>query len=214
MVYRFEEMTPTVVIDLDGTLLDCNTFRLYITAMLGLTARRGHLIDMMTIIVFVALRGVRIISHAEMKRSILRTTARHATDEWLRDFSSKLFTHSNKRVLDVINYYKEKSYGVIIATAAPANYATWIADRVHIGVCLATSMDVDGEWSEFSGERKLEGVMQYLNKSGGELATVVTDHYDDLPLMKYNLGRNIIISPSKKTVKVLEWANVRHEIAC
>lgn len=214
MVYRFEEMTPTVVVDLDGTLLDCNTFRRYIMAMAKLLAARCQVYDFMVVVFFVALRGVRMISHSSMKRRILKTTSKYATEEWLRDFSMRLFDYSNKRVLDVIRYYKEKSYGVIIATAAPANYATWIADRVHVGVCLATSMDVDGNWEEFSGERKLQGVMQYLNKAGGELTTVVTDHYDDLPLLKYNLGRNIIISPSKKTLKMLEWANVRHEIAC
>ncbi|WP_289158264.1 HAD family hydrolase [uncultured Muribaculum sp.] len=214
MVYRFEEMTPTVVIDLDGTLLDCNTFRRYIMAMSKTMAVRCHIYDLMVVVVFVVLRGVRVISHARMKRQVLKTTGKYATEEWLRDFSTRLFDYRNNRVLDVIRYYKEKSYGVIIATAAPANYATWIADRVHVGVCLATPMDVDDDWEEFSGERKLEAVMQYLNKAGGELTTVVTDHYDDLPLLKYNLGRNIIISPSKKTLRKLEWANVRHEIAC
>lgn len=214
MVYRFEAMTPTVVIDLDGTLLDCNTFRMYIVAMTKHMAARCRIYDLIVVTLFVALRGVRVISHAKMKRQVLKTTDKYATEEWLREFSMRLFAYRNNRVMDVIRYYKEKAYGVIIATAAPANYATWIADRVHVGVCLATSMDVDGDWEEFSGERKLEGVMKYLDKSGGELATVVTDHYDDLPLLKHNLGRNIIISPSKKTLRKLEWANVKHEIAC
>lgn len=67
----------------------------------------------------------------------------------------------------------------------------------------------DEEWSELKGSRKAEAVKAWVREAGGHIATVITDHHDDIPLLKINEGDNYLVAPSKRSVVALRDAGIR-----
>ena len=82
----------------------------------------------------------------------------------------------------------------VLATAAPSIYAVPLAEKLGIGECVATEPGC----GENMGELKLRNVQ----KAGVVFSSdtvVITDHYDDLPLLRANAdGRNYIVMSDKR----------------
>lgn len=173
------EQRRLAVIDLDGTLVDGNTFHEYLRAGL----RNGHV----GLLVPMALRFLRLISHHSLKVAALRIIV---PDQKLTKAFVKRIKF-NPDVLRLIEEFKAEGCEILLATAAPAVYVPWI----WTGEYIATTNE------ELRGERKLQAVRDYARERGLKLYAVVTDHYDDLPLLRAGTRHNILIRPSDKTKK-------------
>lgn len=202
-----------VVVDLDGTLLTVNTFHRYIAFMSRVAFGSSYFDVLAKIALAVAARGMRLIPHAEMKRMVLGATVRHASDGLMDGFTAQLRRYADSRVLTLIEKCRGESDCLVLATAAPDVYARRIAGMYGFDACIATPSDTSGQWRELSGVAKRDAVCRWLEENSLKLATVITDHADDLPLMACNAtGANILVSPGEATVRRVEAAGVGFEI--
>lgn len=170
----------TAIIDLDGTLLKCNSFTEFVKFIFRrFPSRRMHIARI------VALRKFRIVSHHKAKEMIVNMISEKITPIQLSEFVDFLTARVNLHVMEVIRDIPRK----IIATAAPAIYVKEFAQRMGINEFCAT---LPGQ-PENKGEEKLRNVRK-LGVSFDETTMVITDHKDDTPLLEANgRGKNIII---------------------
>jgi len=181
-------MERATVIDLDGTLVNCNSFTLYVKMM---SLRHP------AIAFYAILRKLRAISHARAKDLIMGVEI--SPDE-LRRFVDTLHRHVRHDVLALAG-----STHVILASAAPAAYAGALARRLGIRYCSGT---IKGE-AENKGDVKLGNVKALALSEGLAVDTVITDHIDDLPLLAANRkGKNILVNPSARLVQAMETAGI------
>lgn len=185
----------TLIIDLDGTLVDCNSFTEFVKFLfMRLPMERWK------IFAIVIKRKLRLITHHEAKRRIVRIAAKSLTDTDLKDFVQKLKSHIRPSMLRLV----ETSGRVILATAAPDIYVIPFAGSIGIEEFTATKEN----GSENRGMVKLRNV-ERLGVTFDSDTMVVTDHYDDLPLLKRNsMGRNILIRPGAATEMHLNMAGI------
>lgn len=197
-------MSPTeqfAVIDLDGTLCRRNTLHLYLTTALKYHLAHGNLSKVFRIGVQYLMRGLRLTGHSSLKFKALKAAG---TEKALLEiFSEQAKNSFNPAVVELIDSLKEKGYSVILATAAPEGYVHSIWD----GVLVATTWPHEDKPVECRGEEKLRRVKEIA----GSVDLVVTDHYDDLPLMKAS-REVLLVNPSAKTLKEIEKARLPYTI--
>lgn len=202
-------MRKALAIDLDGTLLSTNTFRDYLSYC-GHASLYGFRFDIaLSILWWVILRKVCIISHSQMKRALLRRTSVFMNRKGRLDqFVERELVYLNPEAQHLMESYRNRGYLLILCTAAPGFYAQQIADYCHIDLCCATPLPSEivlGQWNECVGQHKVDALSRMLRVHKAELEVVITDHHDDIPLLNYNLnGRNVVINPSAKTLRMLQ----------
>lgn len=205
MVERYEikeKKQPLLVVDLDGTLVKGNTFRIFVRCGLMHLASNAKYLKFIKILSLLALRKFRLISHRFLKFKIIPIIDESIKlkDRFIADTTPFL----NKDVKALLETYNAQGYKVLLATAAADIYIPWIYD----GEFQATVMSHNPGMVENHGEIKLHNVLKYARTHNLELRVVITDHYDDIPLLKYG-AYNILVHPSDKTWAKLRNANVR-----
>lgn len=185
-----------VVVDLDGTLVDCNSFTEFVRFIFrrypGLRFRLG---------LVVLVRKIKFISHHQAKGKIVSLASRVMSDKDIDDFIQFLYGKVNNKVLEII----KGDDNVILATAAPEMYAAVFADKMGIGKVSSTIAGCQ----ENKGARK---EMDVREKMGGftEKTIVITDHMDDLPLLRANRdGVNYLVKPSRRSLDMIRREGIR-----
>lgn len=191
-------MKPVAAIDLDGTLLDTNTFVDYTRFSIKESIKSLRPDIAITIAWHVALRKLRFTPHRAMKHGILRATNQFMNKQRLSKLSLLLIAKQNTKVITEIEQLRSQGYYLCLATAAPQAYAQLVASHFNLDYCIATPRPGDN-WEEYFGQVKLDNLMQHLNQNKLSLQVVITDHHDDLPLLQACQGRKIIVNPSQKT---------------
>lgn len=113
-------------------------------------------------------------------------------------------------VLREIAKANESGVPVMLATAAPALYAAPLAKSLNIPICLAT----ESPSLELLGDAKAVAVQEWLTAVGTSPAavhmTLVTDHPDDVPLMRISSTVLIQATPDRvaQIAKSLEGYSV------
>ena len=190
-----------LVIDLDGTLYRINTFHFFIRYLLNFSLKKLHLKLLSTLLKTIFLRLLKIVNHSKMKFLILKAIKGY--DE----IDMEGFVFSLKEYRNQLQIIEDATFGIkILATAAPDCYAKIIALNEGFDVCLATNTPVGNYRNDFENVRnvKKQGVVHYLNSiEVNHLDTMVTDHYDDLPLMKIS-KQVVLVNPSKETKDILK----------
>lgn len=201
-------MKKTVlVVDLDGTLFSINTFHYFIKFLIKDYFKKFKLFSLLQICLILFLRLVKLSTHSKMKYSIIKQVSRKDID--FNSFVDSIASHKNN-----IPILKEFFNFKILATAAPNNYSEIISKNENFHICFATQFPKHGFFENFQNIRevKKEAVMSYLSKENIKVIDVlVTDHIDDLPLMKV-AKRNIIVAPKKETIKQLKLNNIPFEL--
>lgn len=187
------------IVDLDGTLVDCNSFTEFVKFLFKrCPAARFPLIKI------VVCRKLRIISHHAAKDRIIPLAADLLSTTDIKEFVEFLCSRINTKVKEIIT----GAEGVCLATAAPEIYVSSFASEVSITRFNATRQG--GE--ENKGKHKLDNLLN----SGiifDENTIVITDHRDDLPLLKANCrGVNYIVNPSRRSLEALRQEGIRFEI--
>ncbi len=187
------------VVDLDGTLVTCNSF----TEFVKFLFRRFPCVRV-SLIKIVALRKMRIISHHGAKERIVAIASNRLSAADIDDFVESLCKRINRKVRDIIG----GSAGALLATAAPEMYVERFAAKVGISEFCATEQGKP----ENKERHKLDNIL----KSGvvfDENMVVVTDHSDDIPLLRANRnGVNYIVNPSRRTLKLLRQEGIRFDV--
>lgn len=190
-----------VAVDLDGTYIRGNTLHIYILAGL----KNAGFLNRIRISSWLILRKLHIVSHPRMKFAILKLI--EPTEKLLREFKETVDGCINERVVALLDDYRRLGCRIVLVTAAADVYVPHIWD----GEFIATSTYGNPAREECRGQRKVERLSE---KFGGAdvLEAVLTDHYDDLPLLRFNRGRNYLVNPSPRTIERLDKEGINYEI--
>lgn len=202
-------MRKALAIDLDGTLLSTNTFRDYLLYCGNVALHSFKLGIAFSILWWVILRKLRLVSHSRMKYALLRRTATFVNcNDRLDQFVEQELTRVNPIARKQMEPYRNRGYLLVLCSAAPSLYAHPIAENLGLDLCCATLLPsevVIGQWQECVGDQKLEALRRLLQVHKAELDVVITDHHDDLPLLNFNAeGRNILVNASAQTRQILD----------
>lgn len=182
-------LKPLTVVDLDGTLVDGNTLHEYIKAGFAEVSPGNKI----SLAVLAVLRCLKLISHKRMKFSALSLIP--PSDGVKKRFLSKI--KMRPEVKSIIN----NSDHVILATAAPDVYIPWLWG----GAYVATPTENNPDREECRGENKVLAIKKAVENQPYYIDTVITDHHDDLPLMK--IAREVIlVHPSATTIAAVKMS--------
>jgi phosphoserine phosphatase len=190
-------MKPKInVIDLDGTLLNTNTFHKWMFFLLK-KSFLNHPQDSLKLIYIALLRLVKQITHTQMKYKILQISEAQHYQKYIDDFVGTLDIYLNKEVLKFI---KNDDTINILATAAPELYAKNIAKLYGFEFCLATPSTNTKHWYENIRDNKKNSLLTLMNSMKiDKVDIVITDHHDDIPIML--LAKSVILVNSSFETK-------------
>ncbi len=198
MVGRRKTLTPTVIVDFDGTLIAGNSLHIYMRRGVLTLLKKGRIVKAGKVCAAALARVSRLTTHLKMKE----TAFRHIGEI---DISGLLRRLYRAEVVELIEEYRSRGYNILIASAA---YTFYLRGAIDYD-CVASR---PGE-PECRSEQKREKVGEWLARNHSEAAVVVTDHYDDLPLMTIpGLERVYLVGPSATTVEKCRAAGVRFEL--
>ncbi len=204
-------MRKTVVVDLDGTLLNTNTFKDYISYLGKESLMRLRLDICIFLFFWVVVRKFRIISHENMKKRILVCTNNFFSN-YMTDFVSLLVSKINKSVISLVESYRNKGYSTILSTAAPERYAVSIGKYFKFESVVSTSDFISSDWRENVKEIKRDNTLKFLENTDRDLSVLITDHYDDIPLLSCPKEHNYLVNPSAKTIAKVKEAGIDYTI--
>lgn len=207
-------MRKAVVVDLDGTLVRINTFKVYIEYACEVALRNGRMDICAQLVWNVLLRKFRWISHEVMKYRILRATNGVMTRKRLDLLVDRLSLSLNPNVINLLGKYRKEGYFILLSTAAPEHYASILSERLSLdGVCATAIPKKRTGWKENVRSIKCENTINYLKNRDLSLDILITDHYDDIPLLKINKEKNILVSPSQNSIEKIEDEKIKFELA-
>lgn len=169
-----------MIIDLDGTYIQGNTLHLYLRCALDYHLRHLHLFRLCGMLWHLGRRRLGLITHAEMKFRCLALAGR--AEALLNDFEAEAAPLVHPKVESLRRDYEQLGGLTLLATAAPDFYVP----RVWDGDYVATRMEDNPRMRECRGEEKLRCVEDWLEAHRARIAVVITDHPDDLPLLRAN----------------------------
>lgn len=196
-----------IVVDLDGTLIQGNSFVELTKFLLKKLLNNGNLPELSKILFKILLRKLRLISHKNAKYFIVGKATSYLKICDLQNFLQSLIKKLNPQVLEITKDYDSKGYTILIATAAPDLYLPYLLNKLPLKNVdyIATPFTKKlGEYEEVKGKEKLNKVKKYLKKNSLECILILSDHYEDLPLFKDLKSKIILVNPSKLTTKIIK----------
>ncbi|WP_158655132.1 haloacid dehalogenase-like hydrolase [Flavivirga eckloniae] len=195
-----------LVIDLDGTLFTINTFHFFIKYLIGFCIQHFKIVLLVKLSFAIITR--LYASHAKMKYKILRLLKNR------NDIDYNAFVNSISPKKRFIPQLQDPIFDIkILATAAPSCYANIIAKNEGL-VCLGTDIKNTkfNQAFENSKTNKKENVLKYLENQGvHKVDTFITDHIDDLPLIKI-AANNILVNPNVELQEELKQNSISFEV--
>lgn len=215
MVSRFKVNNPQpfVVVDLDGTLINGNSMTMFVTYSSRLLVTRGRFGDAWRVMKAVFKRKTGQVSHREMKYCIMSVLYKALSGEDVCDFARLLVRKVNRTVRQIITESLSCGHKVVLATAAPDIYISEFAGLLGIEHFTATKMtDNVDSYEENRGEIKKKRVVELVDSLDGYIETVITDHLDDVPLLSYCNGTNLVVSPDAATLLALKENGIKYNL--
>lgn len=196
-----------LLVDLDGTLYKINTFHYFIKYILHYCIKSFNIIILFKLCLVLVFRP--FTTHAKTKYFILKLI-KHRNDIDYQEFVKSISNYKR----DIPQTYDNNFDIKILATAAPSCYANIISQKENFNFCLSTDFPNSNFNQEFENckDIKKENVMNYLKSENiNEIDTLVTDHIDDLPLIKM-AKKNIIVNPNQKLIIALKQNSISFEV--
>ena len=192
---------PCVVVDLDNTLIKGNSLIMLTRHLSKKLLREKKISDFLSLSFLVFKRKVRLLSHREMKHRILCMANDFMSSEDMENLGAVFFKSINPRVYDIIlNYYNQGAH-ILLATAADNSYVPVFIkklERIQLDYIATSFTSNIRDYIENRSENKLRRVEEYLKKNNLECVSVISDHYDDLPLFQKFSEYNYLVNPSEK----------------
>lgn len=141
-----------LAVDLDGTVLRCNTFPRYVRFQLAEGLRRGDAGLVARLAAAVLLRRLRVIGHRALKATVVRLSERldgGSCREWAR---ALLRTHGNPEVLRRVAAWEGPK---VLASAAPEACARAFAELLSFDDCVGSVLS-GGSLVDNEGETKVD----------------------------------------------------------
>lgn len=207
-------MQKAIVVDFDGTLLMKNSFEEFYRQLAIYALSRGRLKLLSALCFGIVRRKLRLISHAELKRITLLRIVNEDISSFIESFAKRMQRWIDSRVVKELNDYVEKGYYAFLSTAAPLLYVQPIVDKTNldIGEVLATGFPGNDDWRENCREEKARRTLERIQTHSQELAVLMTDHLDDLPLLKIPKERNVLVNPTEATIRAVSMYGIPYDV--
>jgi phosphoserine phosphatase len=187
------DMPPVLVIDLDETILGVNSFPLWVWFLIGgwlpeLGLRQRAWLSLQTQLALLR-RKLGRIDHDEFRcglQAAWHSAAGLRCELLTRRFQTRLLRHVRISVQPVLEIVAAGHVDAVLATAATADYATGLGQRLGFRHVLASLPYADGIARLNGGMRKRDRVLAFLRARGwhNRMLILFTDHPDDLPLIR------------------------------
>ena len=179
MVNGLQMPVKVLAVDLDGTLLSCNSLHAYMRAGIKCLWRKRCLFTLAKAASLLGARKLHLISHTSMKFVMARIVGwdNDVKIEFEKEISGKL----NNKVLDIISRHLSKGGRAVLATAAFDFYIPSITALPFI----ATQSANNPLRLENRGSAKAEALTKWLEENQCQLEAVITDdQVDDASLLE------------------------------
>lgn len=184
-----------IAVDLDGTLVTRNTFRIFAGFLRRRILQRRRIADLARYGLWGAARRFNIVSHRRLKWELMKIADSTLTPEDYDSLADEIMRYLNPRVMD---YVTGKLW--VLATAASAEYVVPLARRLDCLYVIATERPVSRRFKEYTesrGAEKLRRVQAVSDGAGIEVA--LSDHPDDLPML--SAARTpVLVNPTLATL--------------
>ena len=197
-----------VIVDLDGTLYSINTFEAWIFFYLKDSFKSGRWRIASLLIWFSVLRKLRLISHAMLKREVIKLSF-DVHESVLDSFVGLLKPYQNKYVIAALKAIDAGTN--VLATAAPDFYASKLSGNTDFQMKVMTSSLIDSGWADCRGFEKIKQITQHVDLGEFDEIIFFTDHFDDIPLMKVS-SRVVLVSPSSTTMRLVELEGLVYSV--
>lgn len=180
---------PVYVFDLDGTVLDVNSFPLWVRAMLagGSPAAPALTRARVAVRAAAALVERKLLKrpHKLLKLRLQQIWAELPDPTAADDFAARLEAHVRPEFRTALGKVASGEIDAVLATAAAEEYAAALARRLGFRHCLATPR-LMADVAENVGEAKRASVAEFVAAAGwgGRPLVVFTDHLEDAPLAR------------------------------
>jgi phosphoserine phosphatase len=185
---------PVWLFDLDGTVIDVNSFPMWVTEILVGGLPHLSVVPRMSVSVrcaaAIALRKILRESHAGFKRRLQRLwmdvtaadTAARAPDPLVE----RLLKHVRPSLQALLDDVAKGQVDAVLTTAAAAEYALPLARQLGFRHAIATPPGGREDTPDNVGETKRDRTLAYLVAQGwvSRPRIIFTDHRDDLPLIR------------------------------
>lgn len=186
-------MPELVILDLDGTILSVNSFRLWVIYLMR--ARFPHLGRVrrlsVTLKAFKALmaRKAGLIGHETLKwrlQTLWQAVTEGDDGAVERDFIGLLKRFVRPELAPILDAVAAGKIDAVMATAAAADYADGFGRALGFRHVLATPRSRKRGEPSTLGVHKRDAVLTFIAGRGWQDRTLVlfTDHADDLPLIR------------------------------
>jgi phosphoserine phosphatase len=182
-----------LIFDLDGTILSVNSFQTWVLHMargpFGLPPAARGMVAGRTVATMV-LRKILRHDHPTTKRRLQRiwgeAVARETSAVAETTLVAALMAKVRPNLSLVLEHVASGKPAAILATAAVADYAAALSDRLGFVHLLCTPRHGEAGWRENLGTVKRDRVLAYLADQGWQTRRRIffTDHRDDLPLIQ------------------------------
>lgn len=182
-------MKQIVFVDLDGTYVASNSFHRWLKYLAFSSASPLSPFGRARVLLLVGQRAAHGITHARLKAGVLETVAKlsaakqsASADAFARSLAADIAAPVRERVESL----RQNGAQIVLATAAPGNYAHAFANQQGFDDCLATEAIAGPDWHELLGPHKAAACAAYCAGKGvgADTAIAFTDHKDDLPLIR------------------------------
>lgn len=189
-----------VAVDLDGTLIAGNSLRIYITEALRDMWLRKPL-TALKIVGLILLRKLRLITHRKMKFDVLKCI--EPTQQLRKRFTAQINLKRRQSVSEILDGYRRMGCTILLATAAPDIYISWIWNESYVATPTANNPNRH----ECRATNKANAVRSFLGPNH-HLEAVLTDHYDDLELLAAKAVTNYLVAPDARTYNAVRLAGI------
>lgn len=184
-----------MIFDLDGTVLNVNSFPLWVLFMLRGAAISGSgwrrlrsAAEIAGIAWLLGQRKAGLIGHEELKRRLqLVWKAMVLGDGGVAAarFVARLQRHLRPSLAAVLSDARDGRHDAVLATAAPDDYAVPLGAAIGLAHVVATGSGRTRNQPGNVGPHKRDAVLRFLTRQGWQdrPRLLFTDHPDDLPLM-------------------------------
>lgn len=205
MLPNYSKKKKTIVVtDLDGTLIEFNTFpRWIIYCIYKSIHEKKYSILFRVSILLIRRKILRAISHRDFKISINKI---NYPINWATDFIKTL--PLSDRVIRKITEHAP-AY-VIISTAAPECYAKHLSDIPDLKVdkVICSSNTPEGFVDNFKNHKKTQTINYIATLKEDYKLIFFTDHHDDIPLSAV-ADINYLCLPSEKTKAIFKEFGIK-----
>lgn len=184
-----------IAVDLDGTLVTRNTFRIFAGFLRRRILRGRRIADLARYGFWGAARRFNIVSHRRLKWELMKIADSTLTPEDYDSLADEIMRYLNPRVMD---YVTGKLW--VLATAASAEYVVPLARRLGCLHTIATERPASRRFKDYTETRGAEKLRRLQAVPGiADIEIALSDHPDDLPML--SAARTpVLVNPTPATL--------------